>query len=127
MEGVPPDLEPDVIMRKKGKNAKLKKKLKPVLDNEPNQLNVPLKAKSVTTLVNKFESEANLIERKNSVELKVEGSTGKIDTSENEIAKLSTGSEVDAMAPLMAPLVNYITIKKEEVSIDDSSSPVFEI
>ncbi|CAI9274214.1 unnamed protein product [Lactuca saligna] len=126
MEGVPPDLEPDVIMRKKGKNAKLKNKLKSVLDNESNQLNVPLKAKSVTTLVNKFESEANLIDRKNSLELKVDTSTDKIDNSGNEIAKPSIGSEVDAMAPLMAPLVNYITIKKEEVSIEDSSSPVFE-
>ncbi|CAI9288726.1 unnamed protein product [Lactuca saligna] len=102
--GVPPDLEPDVIMRKKGKNAKLKNKLKSILDNESNQLNDPLKAKSVTTLVNKFESEANLIDRKNSSELKVEATADKIDNSGNEIAKPSNGSEVDAMAPLIGSI-----------------------
>ncbi|CAI9274209.1 unnamed protein product [Lactuca saligna] len=83
-------------------------------------------AKSVTTLINKFESEANLIDRKISSELKGEVSADKSDNSGNEIVKPSNGSEVDAMAPLMTPLVNYITIKKEEVSIEDLSSPVLE-
>ncbi|CAI9274215.1 unnamed protein product [Lactuca saligna] len=58
MEGVPPDLEPDVIMKKKGKNAKLKNKLKFVQDSESNQLIDSSQAKSVSSLVNKFESEA---------------------------------------------------------------------
>ncbi|CAI9261135.1 unnamed protein product [Lactuca saligna] len=126
MEGVPPDLEPDVIMRKKGKNAKLKNKLKLVLDSESNQLNDTLKAKSVTTLVNKFELEAISIDRKISSELTGEVSADKSDSSGNEIVKPSSDSEVDAMAPLMTPLVNYITVKKEEVSTEDLSSPVLE-
>ncbi|KAL7586020.1 hypothetical protein Lser_V15G46368 [Lactuca serriola] len=58
MEGVPPDLEPDIIMRKKGKNAKVKNKLKIVQDSDSMQLIDSSQAKSVSSLVNKFESEA---------------------------------------------------------------------
>ncbi|KAL7586017.1 hypothetical protein Lser_V15G46367 [Lactuca serriola] len=58
MEGVPPDLEPEVIMRKKGKNAKVKNKLKFVQDSDSKQFIDSSQAKSVSSLVNKFESEA---------------------------------------------------------------------
>ncbi|KAL7586762.1 hypothetical protein Lser_V15G36129 [Lactuca serriola] len=55
--GVPPDLEPDVIMKRKGKNANPRNKLKIDSGQASKLPSDPLKAKSVTLLVNKFESE----------------------------------------------------------------------
>lgn len=62
MEGVPPDLEPDVIMKKKGKSVVVRNKLKSDSGNVPVASSDLLKAKSVSVLVNKFESETILTE-----------------------------------------------------------------
>lgn len=59
MEGVPRDLEPDIIMKKKGKNANTRNKSKLEYGDVPKlSIDSPI-SKSVTTLVNKFELEAN--------------------------------------------------------------------
>ncbi|CAI9283424.1 unnamed protein product [Lactuca saligna] len=154
MEGVPPDLEPDVIMKKKGKNAKSKNKLKFVLDADSNQLNDPLKAKSVTSLVNKFESEANPITSKipseagNSENSKLVSMV--LDSSpvvKNEAILPNCSNLNTLIAPDVANLKNYVSpcsfntectspsiilhgsvnsIKEEEDSIDGLSQPVIE-
>ncbi|CAH1428818.1 unnamed protein product [Lactuca virosa] len=57
MKGVPPDLEPDVIMKRKGKNANSRNKSKSDSGEGSKMPIDPLKAKSVSLLINKFESE----------------------------------------------------------------------
>ncbi|CAI9274222.1 unnamed protein product [Lactuca saligna] len=138
----------------RGKNVNSKNKLKSVLDVDSSQLNVPLKAKSVTSLVNKFESEANPIvpkipsEAGNSENSKLVSMV--LDSSpvvKNEVIQSNCSNLNTQIAPDVAILINYVSpcsfntectfpsiilhgsanpIKKEEDSIDGLSQPVIE-
>lgn len=154
MEGVPPDIEPDVIMSKKGKGAKSRNKLKSDSGDVPKVLIDASKAKSVSNLVNKFESEVNLPGFKGLNEV----SNPDNDRSGSKLSDSSSGEGIGAMlsdnkepiedglidfakigsesssshsvadfnGSYVFPISNSQSIKKEDGSISDLSSPVLE-
>nr|KAJ0209365.1 hypothetical protein LSAT_V11C400156980 [Lactuca sativa] len=120
MEGVPPDLEPDVIMSKKGKGAKSKTKAKGVSDGDKEMITIPIQSKSVSVLVKKFDIDVNSSESKEVVKLNV------TDTDGDDLLASSIASSTILNASSMAPMINSNPVKKEEGHIGGLSSPVRE-
>nr|KAJ0225528.1 hypothetical protein LSAT_V11C100000020 [Lactuca sativa] len=120
MVGVPPDLEPDVIMRKKGKIVNSKNKSKEASINVQEMIANPVPPKSVSLLVKKFDSDAK------SPDSKEEGKFGNTFNEGTVIENSSNSSDVNFDAASMAPLTNCNPIKMEDGMIEGLSSPVHE-